>query len=68
MTHALPFTQASVRRAIAAARKAGLRVRGIAPDGTVIVQDGDNGPVEVHDSALRGQTGAPASKWEDAEA
>lgn len=68
MTHALPFTQASVRRAIAAARKSGLRVRGIGPDGTVIVQDGDNGPAEVHDSVVRGQAGAPSSKWEDAEA
>jgi hypothetical protein len=33
MTARLPFTQSQVRRAIAAARKAGLRVVGIRPDG-----------------------------------
>ena len=37
MTHAIPFTQASLCRAIAAARKAGLCVKGIRPDGTLIV-------------------------------
>jgi hypothetical protein len=37
MTRALPFTQAGLRRAIEAARKAGLRVTGIRPDGTLIV-------------------------------
>lgn len=41
MTAKLPFTQASVRRAIAAARAAGLRVVAIRADGTVIVCDGD---------------------------
>ncbi len=41
MTRSLPFTQASLRRAIDAAHKSGLRVRGIRPDGTIIVQDGD---------------------------
>jgi hypothetical protein len=33
------FTQARVRRAIAAARSAGLQVVGIQPDGTVLVTD-----------------------------
>lgn len=33
MTAKLPFTQASVRRAIAAAQQAGLRVTGVRPDG-----------------------------------
>ena len=37
MTRAVPFTQASVRRAIAAAEKAGLQVTAIKPDGTVLV-------------------------------
>lgn len=37
MTRALPFTQASLRRAIEAARKSGLRVTGIRPDGTLVV-------------------------------
>jgi hypothetical protein len=39
MTRAIRFTQASLRRAIEAARKAGLRVTGIRPDGTLIVDD-----------------------------
>jgi hypothetical protein len=42
MTRPVPFTQASVRRAIEAARKAGLRVTAIRPDGTVIVDREDN--------------------------
>lgn len=42
MTKALPFTQASVRRAISAAQSAGLKVTGIAPDGTVLT-DNDHG-------------------------
>jgi len=46
MTRAIPFTQATLRRAIAAARKAGLRVVGIRPDGTVIVED----PADMNDS------------------
>jgi hypothetical protein len=37
MARAVPFTQASVRRAIAAAEKAGLQVTAIKPDGTVLV-------------------------------
>jgi hypothetical protein len=37
MTEKLPFTQQSVRRAIEAARKAGLFVLAIRADGTVIV-------------------------------
>lgn len=36
MTRALAYTQASVRRRIEAAKKAGLRVTGIAADGTVL--------------------------------
>jgi len=42
MTRAIAFTQASLRRAIEAARKAGLRVTGIRPDGTLLVDDRDN--------------------------
>jgi hypothetical protein len=40
MTRLPPFTQAQVKRAIAAAKKAGLRIIGIRPDGTIIVHDG----------------------------
>lgn len=68
MTRALPFTQASVRRAVRAARQVGLRVTGIMADGTILVQDGDKAPADVHNDASPGQTGEPASKWEDAEA
>lgn len=39
MTEKLPFTQLSIRRAIEAARKAGLHVLAIRADGTVIVGD-----------------------------
>jgi hypothetical protein len=39
MTRAISFTKASLRRAIEAAREAGLRVTGIRQDGTLIVDD-----------------------------
>lgn len=42
MTKPVPFTQAGLKRAIAAARRSGLRVTGIRPDGTLLVDDGDN--------------------------
>ncbi len=41
MTKALPFTKAGLKRAIAAAREAGMRVTGIRPDGTLMVIDDD---------------------------
>lgn len=39
MTSKIPFTQAGLKRAIKAARDAGLRVTGIKPDGTVLVEE-----------------------------
>jgi hypothetical protein len=39
MTRAIPFTQAGLRRAIEAVRKAGLRVKAVRPDGTVVVDE-----------------------------
>jgi hypothetical protein len=42
VSRAIAFTQAGLRRAIEAARKAGLRVTGIRPDGTLLVEDRDN--------------------------
>jgi len=42
VTRKVSFTQASLRRAIEAARKAGLRVTGIRPDGTLVLEDGSN--------------------------
>ncbi len=67
MTRALPFTEMSLRRAIAAARKSGLRVTSIRPDGTLIVIDGDNSLDEVVGLASNGQP-VETSEWEDVEA
>jgi hypothetical protein len=64
MTRPLPFTQASLCRAIRAARKEGLRVAGIRPDGTLIVHDGAD---TIADGLLVDQDEMP-SKWEDVKA
>jgi hypothetical protein len=64
MSRSVPFTEASVRRAIAAARKAGLEVVAvsIAPDGTVtIFQQGIASPPSSGENFAR-------SKWLDVEA
>jgi hypothetical protein len=60
MTNPLPFTEAAVRRAVNAARKAGMKVGAIsiAPDGTVTVFEGE--PVEP--PAVPIQDAVP-SKW-----
>lgn len=39
MTKALPFTEASLARAIKGVTRAGLTVTGVKPDGTLIVSD-----------------------------
>ena len=52
------FTQAQVKRAIAAAKNAGLRIVGIHPSGTIIVYDG-SGPIE---HALRCALGGPTEQ------
>jgi hypothetical protein len=39
MTKALPFTEASIARAIRGAEKAGKHVAGIRPDGTLLLTD-----------------------------
>ena len=64
MTRPLPFTQAGLCRAIRAARKEGLRVAGIRPDGTLIVHDGADA---IADGPLVDQDETP-SKWEDIKA
>jgi hypothetical protein len=46
MTRPVPFTKARLRRAIEAAREAGLRVIGIRADGTLIVDDNRQTPEE----------------------
>jgi hypothetical protein len=62
MSRALPFTEASLARAIKGVEKAGRFVVGVRADGTLIVGD------KPIDSAsmipLEGQN-APPSKWED---
>ena len=65
MTARASFTQQTVRKAIKAARKEGLYVHGIRPDGTVIV--GEN-PIVGFPAALETVENAPPSKWEDVEA
>lgn len=60
MTKALPFTQASMRRAILAIESAGKYVIGVRPDGTLIV---GNEPFDVVSLAPANEN--KASKWED---
>jgi hypothetical protein len=64
VTRALPYTEYSLRRAITAARKAGLRITGIRPDGTLIVREGSE---SIVDTTQIDEVTA-ASKWEDIEA
>lgn len=68
MSRALPFTKASVMRAITAAQCSGLRVTGIRPDGTVLTDSGDKPAPDVHDAPSIRQTSPILSKWEDQEA
>lgn len=44
MSRPLPFTKASIRRAVAGAREAGLRILEIKPDGSIVVDDGQSSP------------------------
>jgi len=64
MSARIPFTQATILRAIAAAEKAGKRVTGIRADGTVLVQDGDApvAPLEHQEQDAR------ASRWTEVKA
>lgn len=47
MTKRTRVTQSQVRRMIQAARREGLRIAGIRPDGTVIVYEGENPLVPI---------------------
>lgn len=62
MSRAIPFTQAKVSRAIAAAKKAGLRVTGIRPDGTVLVQEGDT---PIAPEQIEGHAAPAGTSWDD---
>lgn len=66
MTARLPFTQAGLVRAISAAKKAGLCVRGIKPDGTIVVDNADGGVALAPESI--DPSPDDLSKWEDVEA
>jgi hypothetical protein len=63
MTKALPFTEETIRRAIAAARKEGLDINAVSirPDGTVTVHK----DTEIPLSPINDRTNA---KWLDVEA
>lgn len=62
MTAREPFTQAKVKRAISAARAAGLRVIGIRPDGTVLVQEGD---APIVPGGEQKQDAPAGTSWDD---
>jgi hypothetical protein len=55
VTRKIPFTQASLRRAIEAARKVGSRVTGIRPDGTLVVDDHSNPQSDAKSDVERDQ-------------
>ena len=62
MTKTLPFTAASLARAIRGVERAGRFVIGVRPDGTLIV---GNKPIETASMIPLSDQNAPASKWED---
>jgi hypothetical protein len=64
MTKRARVTQAQVRRMIQAARREGLRVAGIRPDGMVIVYEGENPLVPV-DRPIGATDDAGALRWGD---
>jgi hypothetical protein len=67
VTARIPFTQATVRRAIAAARKEGLHVLCIRPDGSVVVGET---PVKISDVAPTAPTATDDadSVWDNVKA
>jgi hypothetical protein len=65
MTKALPFTAASLARAIRGVEQAGKHVIGVRPDGTLILGDK---PVDSASLVPAARQDAPASKWEDQQA
>lgn len=67
MTKALTFTKAQIRRAIQAAKAEGYQVKGIRPDGVVLLNMGDNSLDDVSGSIPVMQDSAPAlaTSWDD---
>jgi prophage tail gpP-like protein len=66
VTARLPFTERSLRRAISAARKSGLYVTGIRPDGTLIVSAVDNSSTAPNQDLDHRQP--EATRWGDVQA
>ena len=65
MTARAQYTQAQIRRAIQAARKEGLPIAGVCPDGTVII--GEARKIDIP-ALASSSNDAASSKWEDVEA
>jgi hypothetical protein len=59
LTRPVTFTQASINRAVKAARRSGLRVTGISADGVVLVQEMDV-PLAIQNNLDKD---AAPSKW-----
>lgn len=62
MSRPLPFTEASLARAIKGVERAGRFVVGVKPDGTLIV---GNSPIDIASLVPEAVQNVPASKWED---
>jgi hypothetical protein len=66
MTKRARVTQAQVRRMIQAARREGLRIAGIKPDGTVVVYDREENPLMPVDRTITATEDADAlRRWGD---
>jgi hypothetical protein len=62
MTKRLPFTEASLARAVRGMERAGLFVVGVKSDGTLLVS---HKPLDAVSLVPEMEQDAPASKWED---
>lgn len=68
MTIKVPFTKAKLRRAIAAAQSAGLRVVAMnVADGTLIFDDGGSGASAIA-TLVTNANAAASAKWTDVKA
>jgi hypothetical protein len=67
MNRPAPFTQASLRRALKAAREAGYRVTGIRPDGTLLLSDSATS-LSISGEPYLDEGSSADSKWNDTEA
>ena len=66
MTKRARVTQAQVRRMIQAARREGLRIAGIKPDGTVVVYEQEGNPLVPVDHTITATEDADAlRRWGD---